>query len=260
MRTPSGQSELPFGDRVPLAEDEIPRTIALGDRIVPYVLRRSRRRSIGLQIDHRGLRIAAPARASLAEVEALIRKHGDWVAQKLDDWRSRRRAEALAIVDGIQLPLLGAPLTIRTAPGNNRFVWHAPADDSPTGLTLQLRAPADAGRVLERALREYALTLFPSRLADYAQRLGVGVPPLALSSARTRWGSCSRSTGIRLNWRLVHFPLHIIDYVAAHELAHLLEMNHSRRFWDHVARLYPDYRAARAELNALAATCPHWQR
>ncbi|SDI40922.1 M48 family metallopeptidase [Propionivibrio dicarboxylicus] len=256
----SGQTELPFGDRTPLAENEVARTIALGDRIVPYVLRRSRRRSIGLQIDHRGLRIAAPVRASLVDVEALIRKHGDWVAQKLDAWRSRRRAEPLSISDGVQLPLLGETLTIRTAPGNNRFVWHDGENGSPPGLTLQLRAPTDAGRVLERALRERALTLFPSRLAEYARRLELPTPPLALSSARTRWGSCSRATGIRLNWRLVHFPLHIVDYVVAHELAHLLEMNHSRRFWAHVATLYPDYRAARAELNALAATCPQWQR
>jgi len=260
VRSFPGQSELPFGDRTPLAEDETPRTIALGDRIVPYLLRRSRRRSIGLQIDHRGLRIAAPARASLTEIEALIRKHGDWVAQKLDDWRDRRRADPLTITDGLQLPLLGTPLTIRTAPGNNRFIWQAPTDDSPACLTLLLRAPSDAGRVLERALRERALTLFPSRLAEYARRLDLPTPPMALSAARTRWGSCSRTTGIRLNWRLIHFPLHIIDYVVAHELAHLREMNHSPRFWAHVATLYPDYRAARTELNALAATCPQWQR
>ena len=78
-----GQAELPFfSDRA--ASGETTRTIALGDRIVPYTLRRSRRRSIGLTIDQRGLRVGAPHRAPLMEVETLIRKHGDWVAQKLD--------------------------------------------------------------------------------------------------------------------------------------------------------------------------------
>ena len=84
------------------------------------------------------------------------------------------------------------------------------------------------------------------------------LPRLTLSAARTRWGSCSLRSGIRLNWRLIHFPLHVIDYVVAHELAHLREMNHSPRFWSVVGQLYSDYRAARDELKALAAHCPHW--
>ena len=81
---------------------------------------------------------------------------------------------------------------------------------------------------------------------------------MALSSARTRWGSCSRRTGIRLNWRLIHFPLPIVDYVVIHELAHLREMNHGPRFWAIVATLCPDYREQRAELRRLAVTCPDW--
>jgi predicted metal-dependent hydrolase len=125
-------------------------------------------------------------------------------------------------------------------------------------LTLCLRSPDDAGRVLEKALRERARELFLARLAHYAALLGVAMPRLTLSAARTRWGSCSLKTGVRLNWRLIHFPLPVIDYVVAHELAHLREMNHSHRFWSIVEHLYPDYRAARDELKTLAAHCPHW--
>jgi predicted metal-dependent hydrolase len=66
-----------------------------------------------------------------------------------------------------------------------------------------------------------------------------------LSSARTRWGSCGPDGAIRLNWRLVHFPQQIIDYVVAHELAHLRELNHSPRFWDTVGQLFPDFDRAR---------------
>jgi predicted metal-dependent hydrolase len=65
-------------------------------------------------------------------------------------------------------------------------------------------------------------------------------------------------SGIRLNWRLIHFPLAVVDYVVAHELAHLREMNHSPRFWSVVERLYPDYQQARAELKRLAQTLPRW--
>ena len=254
------QAELFFASENQLAENEVSRTIALGDRIVPYVLRRSRRRSIGLQIDQRGLRIGAPLRASLSDVETLIRKHGEWVTQKLDEWRSRRRLAPLHISDGLQLPLLGQSLEIRLSTGGNRFLWQAQeAPPSPFQLTLFLRGGNDAGKLLERALREKAAAWFADRLRVFSHRLDLPPPPLALSSARTRWGSCSRATGIRLNWRLIHFPPHIIDYVVAHELAHLKEMNHSPRFWAQVGALYPDYLSARKELNRLAAECPHWE-
>ena len=243
-----------FGER-PLAAGETPHTIALGERIVPYVLRRAKRRTIGLSIDHRGLRVGAPHQAALREVEALILRHGDWVAQKLDAWRSRQALEALTIADGVRLPLLGRSLEIRLALGGNRALWNE--HDQPT-LTLCLRTPDDAGRQLEKALREKARALFAERLAHYAPMLALPVPPLALSAARTRWGSCSLKSGIRLNWRLIHFPLDIVDYVVAHELAHLREMNHSPRFWAVVGQIFPDYKTARAELRKLAAHCPRW--
>jgi predicted metal-dependent hydrolase len=252
------QSELLFSSEKALSGNETPRTIALGDRIVPYVLRRARRRTIGLSIDHRGLRVGAPSRSSLRDVESLILRHGEWVVQKLDEWRSRRRPELLRIVDGVQLPMLGAQLEVRLASGANRGVWGVLDAQASPALTLCLRSPDEAGRVLEKALRERARELFLARLAHYAALLGVAVPRLSLSAARTRWGSCSLKTGIRLNWRLIHFPRHVIDYVVAHELAHLREMNHSPRFWSTVEQLYPDFRAARNELKALAAHSPHW--
>ena len=168
------QPELPFSDSKPLADNEASRTIALGDRIVPYILRRSRRRSIGLQIDHRGLRVGAPYRATLTEVETLIYKHGDWIAQKLDEWREQRRPEMVVIHDGLRLPLLGRSLEIRLTSGNNRFEWN---DTAEPMLTLRLRHADAAGEVLERALRERALAWFSARLKDFSNRLGLTPPP-----------------------------------------------------------------------------------
>ena len=249
-------AEPPGSDERPLAAGETWRTIALGERTVAYVLRRARRRTIGLSIDHRGLRVGAPPRASLRDVESLIVEHGEWIGRKLDEWRTRCPPQPLAIIDGMQLPLLGKPITIRLALGNNRCLWN-PQGAEPA-LTLCLRAPAAAPRVLEQAWRENARALFVERLAHYAPLLGVALPPLAVSAARTRWGSCSRSSGIRLNWRLLHFPLPVLDYVVVHELAHLREMNHSERFWSLVAQIYPDYQPARVELKKRALDCPHW--
>ncbi len=246
------QAELPFAFEKP-TEGETPRTIALGDRIVPYTLRRARRRTIGLTIDHRGLRVGAPHRAPLAEVETLIRKHGDWVAQKLDEWRERRRPVPLRLGDGTRLPYLGGSLEIRLASGNNQVSW---TEGEPTILTLRLRSPENGETVLGKALRKRALELFAPRLAHHAGRFGIAAPPLALSSARTRWGSCSLKTGIRLNWRLIHCASHIIDYVIVHELAHLREMNHGARFWAIVGHYCPDYRNARESLRTLSGTLP----
>ena len=238
-----------------LAAGESAHCITLAERVVPYVLRRSARRTIGLSIDHRGLRASAPLRASLREVEALIGKHAGWVVQKLDAWRGRPPPEKLDIVDGVQLPLLGRLLEVRLASGANGVFWNEHV--GPT-LTLCLRQAASAGRQLEKALRARALQHFNERVAYFSAPLRVLPPPVALSSARTRWGSCNPKTGIRLNWRLVHFPPAVVDYVVIHELAHLRELNHSRRFWAVVESACPDWREQRRELNRLAAHCPRW--
>ncbi len=241
------------GGRLP-AGSETQRTIELGERTIAYVLRRSRRRTIGLSIDHRGLRVGAPPRAPLHEVESLLLRHGEWIGRKLDEWHARRPARLHAITDGVQLPFLGQALAIRLAIGGNRCLWNLHAGGAT--LTLCLRTPADARRVLERALRERARELFAERLAHYAPLLEVVPPPLSLSAARTRWGSCSTRSGIRLNWRLLHFPLPVIDYVVVHELAHLREMNHSPRFWAIVSGVCPNWQALRVELRVLGKTLP----
>lgn len=245
------QLELPLAG-VPVVAGEEPRRITLGDRIVPYLLRRGTRRTIGLSIDHRGLRVGAPRRTSLAEVEALIVRHSAWVVEKLDEWRTRRRPEPLALVEGARIAFLGGELELRLVSGANRAIWGLGT------LTLCLRAGVAPGPFLEKALRERAREHFAARLAPLAATLGVTVPPLSLSSARTRWGSCSLKSGIRLNWRLIHFPEAVIDYVVVHELAHLRHMNHGPRFWSLVEVGCPDYRALRVELQRLAAHIPHW--
>ncbi|MDR0577328.1 MAG: M48 family metallopeptidase [Candidatus Accumulibacter sp.] len=246
------QAELPFAPDRP-AEGETSRTIALDDRIVPYVLRRARRRTVGLSIDQRGLRVGAPHRTPLADVENLIRRHAGWVTQKLDEWRERRRAAPLPLADGLRLPYLGGWLRVRLGHGRGQAFWTD--GDAPT-LTLLPRSPDQADVLLARALRDRALAVLGERLARQAARFGVAAPRLALSSARTRWGSCSLKSGIRLNWRLIHCEPDLIDYVIVHELAHLREMNHGARFWAIVGQYFPDYRNARDALRKLSGSLP----
>ena len=123
-------------------------------------------------------------------------------------------------------------------------------------LHLFVPPVVEARVVLEKALRDKARRVFAERLARYALQIGIPAPPLRLSAARTRWGSCSHHGGISLNWRLILMPLPVVDYVVAHELAHLKEMNHSPGFWSVVEQLCPDWRARRLELRQLARQIP----
>ena len=233
------------------APAEAARRIAIAGQAVDYHLRRSRRRTIGLTIDQRGLRVGAPQQARLGDIETLIREHGQWVLDKLADWRQRAAPEKLAIADGAVISALGAALTVTITP-SSRQRWLFSGDK----LHLFVPPAVAASIVLEKALREKARLVFTERLAHYAPQLGVALPPLRLSAARTRWGSCSHHGGISLNWRLVFMPLPVIDYVVAHELAHLKEMNHSPRFWSVVEQLCPDWQARRHELRQLARQIP----
>ncbi len=235
----------------PAAKPDPTHRIVIAGQAVAYHLRRSPRRTIGLSIDHRGLRIGAPTRARQGDIESLIQQHGQWVLDKLAAWRDRPPPEKLIVGEGCVVFALGEPLTVAiTDIGRNAWQF--------AGNTLYLKPTptADANQLLEKALREKARSIFVERLAHYAPLLGVGAPPLRLSSARTRLGSCSHHGGIALNWRLIFMPLAIVDYVVAHELAHLKEMNHSPRFWSVVEQLCPDWRARRLELRRLAQQIP----
>jgi predicted metal-dependent hydrolase len=221
------------------------RYIQLGSEIVGYRFRRARRHSIGIMIDDDGLRVAAPNHAPIAEVEAFLREKTHWVLKKLSEWRAAPKPPVVDWSDGSTLPLLGAPVTIALVPGERGISL----ENGRLGIGLVPRPEPAALRKRAIAwIKEQARARLGERLTLYAARLGVPTPRLSLSSARTQWGLCREDGHVRLNWRLIHLPLHLIDYVVAHELAHLREMNHSARFWTVVGGLYPEYKQARIEL------------
>jgi predicted metal-dependent hydrolase len=225
------------------------RHLLIGGRIIDYRLKSGAKR-LTMTIDERGLRIGAPRRISMTEIEAFVQGHGDWVLKKLGELAQVSQPRHLTIKDGTRLPLLDTEAEVRVLPGANRVRWVADV------LVLEARPAADLAQLATRALQKRALTHFAGRLAHYTGQLDLAVPKLALSSAHTRWGSCSKDGGIRVNWRLIHMPTHLGDYVVAHEVAHLLEMNHSERFWSVVGSLYPDWKEARSELKQRATSLP----
>jgi len=224
------------------------RHLLISGRIIDYRLKSGAKR-LTMTIDERGLRIGAPQRASLGEIEAFVQEHGDWVLAKLAELAHATQPRHVAVRDGTRLALLDGEVEMRVLPGHNRVRWVG------NTLVLEARADADLGRLATRGLQQRAQEHFAARLAHYCGQLGLATPQLKLSSAHTRWGSCSRDI-IRINWRLIHLPASLGDYVVAHEVAHLREMNHSKRFWAVVARLYPEWKAACAELRQRTTSLP----
>ncbi len=225
------------------------RQIIIAGRMIDYHLKTGTR-GLSMTIDERGLRLSAPTRLHMSDIDQFIQGHGAWVVQKLDELARRDTPRQITIKDGITLPLLGQPLEVRVLPGTNRFRWVAQT------LVLEARPEADLASLAVRAFKARALNHFGERLDHYTTQINVPPPPLGLTSARTRWGSCSKQSGIRIHWRLIHLPPHLGDYVVAHEAAHLLEMNHSAKFWRIVETLYPDWQTARSELKNCTTTLP----
>ena len=238
------------------------RTIQLGEHHVGYTLRRSRRRSIGFLVGPEGLGVNAPKWVGLREIEAAVRAKGDWILKKLAEQAERARRLVAAKVewrDGAAVPFLGESVIVVLDPraggvdGGAILNTDATALPGVPRLTLHIglpqgATPAQIRDAVQSWLQRQARRVFEERCRHYTERLGVHCKRLALSSAQTRWGSASANGAIRLNWRLIHFALPTIDYVVAHELAHLREMNHSPRFWDVVRSVVPDYERARGAL------------
>jgi hypothetical protein len=239
----------PNAPTAPLPDGVRLRRIVLKAGALEYRLRRSSRRTIGFCIDGTGLAITAPRWVTIADIESAILDKQNWIVRKLTEWQTRVEQRALPRIewkDGAQFPFLGKTISVSLNSASALSF-----DDETSVLTLPLPASADAQQIKDRVqgwLQSEAKRIFGARLAVYAAKLGVEFRAYALSSAATRWGSCSSDGKIRLNWRLIHFPMSIIDYVVAHELAHLREMNHSPRFWQTVESIFPEFREARHTL------------
>ena len=242
MGTPDAQLSLLFG-RPPL-DDADPHCLKLGGQAIEYTIRRSaRRRSITLTIDEHGLRVGAPLRASQQRIASVLNAHASWVVRKMTEWNARRPPPFAWSADA-QLSFLGKPLRLAPDPAHPRTMRR--------GDSLLLPAHRDDAGAMARSTMEWlqlnAKEWFAQRIAHFAPLLRVKIPLLRLSNASTRWGTCHPHGRVHLNWRLIHMPPALIDYVVVHELAHLHEPNHSTRFWRHVEAVLPDHAQRRKML------------
>ena len=201
-------------------------------------------------IDQSGLTVRAPPWIALREIERALIERAQWVIATLVEWQGRE-SEALPATwrEGAALLYRGRPLTLALFAARRRTI----AADL-LHLTVLHPNPGDEeeiGAFVGRWLREQALALLTPRVEYFASQIAAAPPTVKLSNARTQWGTCNHKGEIRLNWRLIQLPPRIADYVVAHEVAHLIELNHSRRFWALVETLFPGHADARRELDLL---------
>lgn len=222
------------------------RVIQLGGQVLSYTLVRRKRRTIGFKVDFDGLTVSSPPREPYTYLDQLISERARWISEKLREMEARRLPER-KWKNGERLPLLGDELDLylyrtytRSEPMHHAGRIYVGVPDTHDAPTVQTH--------VANWYRGQAERHFQERVNLLAPKLGVAVPRLKLSNARTTWGMCLPSGEIRLSWRLIKAPPAQIDYVVAHELAHLKHMNHSRAFWTTVAQLYPEYQRERKAL------------
>lgn len=234
------------------------RELTLGNARVAYEFTRGKRRTIGFIVGAEGLTVRAPRWVALRDVDAAVKEKADWILRKLAETQQRHaKLEAARIEwrDGVSFPFLGEPVLVRLDP-HHGFEGVGAMLDAGVGekariLRLALANNASPAQIQDAAqawLMRQARRIFTERLDHFAPRLGVSWNKLTLSNASTRWGSARVDGAIRLHWRLVHFRMPVIDYVVAHELAHLRVMDHSARFWETVESVVPNYDDLRRQL------------
>ena len=216
--------------------------IRLGGRTIEYRFVRRRRRTLGITVDVDGLKVSAPLRAPWRDIEGFVRENERWILAKLDEWALAPRPPVLRGASGERMPLFGGMVELERRAGAVTREGNRIGFESMQQLIQWLKAAALEG-------------LRP-RAAHFAARLGLPAPRVQLSNARTQWGTCTEDGRIRLHWRLIHVAPELADYAVAHEVAHLVELNHSARFWRVVERLYPGWPAARERLELAGAALP----
>ncbi len=233
------------------------RAFADGDRlqvaggvVTLKVHRRARRVSLRLDRARGEIVATAPSARRLGEAAAFARERAHWIAERLAEL-----PETPAVAPGLTLLVFGEPVRLEAASGRAR--WLAATEHYPARIAAMGEGEGYARAVI-LVLKKQALAALTQRTAAHAGRLGAPMPRVAVADAKGRWGSCrpgraGQAGSIRYSWRLALAPFEVADYVAAHECAHLLELNHGPRFWAHVRGLVGDPRPHRDWLRAEGA-------
>ena len=209
--------------------------------------RQARRYTLRVQAASREVILTIPPRGTLKEARDFAERHGGWIAARLG-----RLPEAAPFAHGVVVPLRGVPHRIAHRAGTRGTVWTETDGNGEPLLCVAGHAP-HLDRRIGDFLRREAKRDLETVSRRFAGDLGLAVRRVTVRDQASRWGSCSTSGVLSFSWRLILAPSHVLDYLAAHEVAHLIEMNHSAKFWRLVQRLCPGHDRAKAWLDAHGA-------
>ncbi len=209
--------------------------------------RQARRYTLRIQTATRDVILTIPPRGTLKEAREFAHKHGGWIAARLG-----RLPEAAPFAHGVTVPLRGLPHRIAHRRGARGTVW-TETDASGERLLCVAGDAPHLDRRIGDFLRREAKRDLEAASRRFARDLGLTIRRVSVRDQSSRWGSCSTTGMLSFSWRLILAPNHVLDYLAAHEVAHLVEMNHSAKFWRLVRRLCPDHERAKAWLDAQGA-------
>jgi predicted metal-dependent hydrolase len=212
------------------------------DQRLEFELVHRKRRSIEIQIDESGIRVIAPVGVSPHILQQVLQDKGDWILSKLAILKNRKTISH-TFTKGDRILYLGKEYELEVRPVLGRP--YVELGESTITVSTSRRDPEDVKRTLETWYKKQAKELARSRAEHYRKILDVQPVEVKISSAKKRWGSCSPKGNILINWRLVMAPPWVFDYVVAHEMCHLIEMNHSKDFWQLVERAVPHYKKVR---------------
>ncbi len=205
--------------------------------------RQARRYTLRIAAATREVILTMPPRGTVKEAREFAQKHGGWIAARLG-----RIPEALRFAHGIVVPLRGVPHRIAHRRGSRGTVWTETDGEGQRLLCVAGDTPHVDRRVSDFLRREAKRALETASLR-YASELGISIRRVSVRDQASRWGSCSTSGVLSYSWRLILAPAFVLNYLAAHEVAHLVEMNHSPKFWRLVRRLFPDHERAKVWLD-----------
>jgi predicted metal-dependent hydrolase len=206
--------------------------------------RQARRYTLRIDAALHEVVLTMPPRGSVREARDFAQQHGGWIAARL-----KRLPEAAPFVHGVEVPLRGIPHRIVHRRNVRGTVW-TETDDRGQRLLCVAGEPPHLDRRIGDFLKREARADLETVSNRYAAKLGIPIKRVSIRDQSSRWGSCSNTGVLSFSWRLILAPSYVLDYLAAHEVAHLKELNHSPRFWKLVGRLDTDFERAKAWLDA----------
>ncbi len=210
--------------------------LSIGKMTIPYTIRYSNRKSIGMEITYEGeLIVRAPRKVEVGQIEEVLLTKKEWILYHIEHCQQRKRVK-----EDDELLFLGERLRIEVIEQPLKVIGIRKEEN-----TLQIRIPSgysvDLHKLVEEWLRKQAASMLEEQVEYYSKKMNVTYNRITIKDQKTRWGSCSSKGNLNFNYRLIMAPMKVIQYVVVHELAHRVHMNHSGEFWGLVGKIMPEY-------------------